>query len=98
MGTVLKFGAIDDLEASLVSSWKEVSRATHRFLVLLREFDLRQGWKSYGNNDCAEWLDWVHRQRRWTRAKPRAVERAKRASRGVDSRAANAPGTAFEAS
>jgi len=26
--------------------------------VLLREFDLRQGWKPYGNNDCAEWLDW----------------------------------------
>jgi hypothetical protein len=35
-----------------------VSQATHRFLVLLREFDIRQGWKAYGNADCAEWLDW----------------------------------------
>jgi hypothetical protein len=29
----------------------------HRFRVLLRGFDLRQGWKPYGHNDCAEWLD-----------------------------------------
>jgi len=32
--------------------------ATHRFLALLREFDLRQGWRAYGNGDCAEWLNW----------------------------------------
>src|SRR5690606_2857818 len=25
---------------------------------LLREFALRQGWRAYGNNDCAEWLNW----------------------------------------
>jgi len=52
------FRPIDDLEASLIGSWRAVSQATHRFLVLLREFDLRQGWRSYGHNDCAEWLDW----------------------------------------
>jgi len=55
---VLAFRSIDDLESSLVSSWREVSRATQRFLGLLREFDLRQGWKAYGNVDCAEWLNW----------------------------------------
>jgi hypothetical protein len=55
---VLSFRPIDDLEATLIDTWREVSRATHRFLVLLREFDLRQGWKNYGNNDCAEWLNW----------------------------------------
>jgi hypothetical protein len=49
---------IDDLEDSLIESWREVSRATHRFLLLLREFDLRQGYKAYGNADCAEWLNW----------------------------------------
>jgi len=54
----LTFRPIDDVEASLIESWRGVSQATHRFLVLLREFDLRQGWKAYGNNDCAEWLDW----------------------------------------
>ena len=54
----VSFRGIDDLETSLIESWREVSQATHRFLVLLREFDLRQGWKAYGNNDCAEWLNW----------------------------------------
>ena len=42
--TVLSFRPIDDLEASLIKSWQEVSKATHCFLMLLREFDLRQGW------------------------------------------------------
>ena len=56
--TRLTFRTLDDLEASLVESFREVSKATHRFLVLVREFDLRQGWKAYGNNDCAEWLNW----------------------------------------
>jgi hypothetical protein len=42
----------------LVESWQTVSRATHRFLCLLREFDLRQGWQAYGNTDCADWLNW----------------------------------------
>ncbi|MCB1686282.1 MAG: DUF222 domain-containing protein, partial [Pseudomonadales bacterium] len=41
----------------LESSWLDVSRATYRFLSLLREFDLRQGWKGYGCTDCAQWLD-----------------------------------------
>jgi hypothetical protein len=54
----LSLRPIDDVEASLVESWRAVSQATHRFLVLLREFDLRQGWKAYGCTDCAEWLDW----------------------------------------
>lgn len=54
----VSFCRIDDLESSLIESWREVSQATHRFLVLLREFDLRQGWRAYGNNDCAEWLNW----------------------------------------
>jgi hypothetical protein len=56
--TVLSFRPIDELEATLIDSWQEVSKATHCFLVLLREFDLRQGWKAYGNSDCAEWLNW----------------------------------------
>jgi hypothetical protein len=55
---VLSFRPIDELEASLVASAREVTQATHRFLVLLREFDLRQGWKAYGNADCADWLTW----------------------------------------
>ena len=56
--TVLSFRPIDELESTLLDSWREVSKATHRFLALLREFDLRQGWRAYGNADCAEWLNW----------------------------------------
>ncbi|MCZ6618771.1 MAG: DUF222 domain-containing protein, partial [Gammaproteobacteria bacterium] len=37
--------------------WRDVSQATFRFLVLLREFDLRQGWKDWGSADCADWLN-----------------------------------------
>jgi Domain of unknown function (DUF222) len=55
---VLSFRPIDELEATLLDSWREVSKVTHRFLALLREFDLRQGWRAYGNADCAEWLNW----------------------------------------
>ena len=55
---VLSFRPIDDLEATLIERWQDVCRATHGFLVLLREFDLRQGWKAYGNVDCADWLNW----------------------------------------
>jgi hypothetical protein len=55
---VRPLGSIDGLETSLIQSWHEVTRATHHFLTLLREFDLRQGWRSYGLNDCAEWLNW----------------------------------------
>ena len=48
---------LDDLETSLINTWRDVSRATHRFLVLLREFDLRQGWQEWGSADCADWLN-----------------------------------------
>ncbi|MCZ6656852.1 MAG: DUF222 domain-containing protein [Gammaproteobacteria bacterium] len=48
---------IDDLEDELISSWRDVSQATHRFLLLLREFDLRQGWREWGMVDCADWLN-----------------------------------------
>ena len=54
---VTRFQPLDDLEENLISSWCEVSRATHRFLVLLREFDLRQGWQPWGCADCADWLN-----------------------------------------
>src|SRR5262245_42795490 len=56
--TVFSFRPIDEVEATLLDSWRDVSKATHRFLVLLREFDRRQGWRAYGNADCADWLNW----------------------------------------
>lgn len=55
---VRNFQPLDQLEAHLVARWREVTQAEHGFLKLLREFDLRRGWEGYGNNDCAEWLNW----------------------------------------
>ncbi len=55
---VREFRPLDELESSLLTSWREVTQAEHRFLKLLREFDLRRGWEAYGNHDCAEWLNW----------------------------------------
>ncbi len=55
---VKPFVSLDSLEDDLVESWQVVSQATQRFLRLLREFDLRQGWRASGNTDCAGWLNW----------------------------------------
>jgi len=55
---VRDFRPLEQLEHSLIESWRRVTQAEHRFLELLREFDLRQGWREYGNSDCAEWLNW----------------------------------------
>jgi hypothetical protein len=55
---VRNFCPLDELESSLLTSWRDLTRAEYRFLKLLREFDLRRGWEGYGNNDCSEWLNW----------------------------------------
>ena len=47
-----------ELEIELKNSWVGVTQATYQFLVLLREFDLRQGWAEWGSADCADWLNW----------------------------------------
>ena len=54
---VTPFRPLDDLAHDLLESWRDVSQATFRFLALLREFDLRQGWKEWGSADCADWLN-----------------------------------------
>ncbi len=49
--------SIDDLEAELISLSARINAAEYDFLMLIREFDLRQGWKPYLFNNCAEWLN-----------------------------------------
>ena len=56
---VTPFCPLDDLEHDLLDCWREVSQATFRFLVLLREFDLRQGWKEWGSADCTAGRSWA---------------------------------------
>jgi hypothetical protein len=48
--------SIDQLEAALIHRAQQINMQEYEFLVDLREFDLRQGWKSYLFNNCAEWL------------------------------------------
>jgi len=54
---VTQFQPLDELESQIIESWRHVSQATCRFLSLLREFDLRHGWKAWGCADCADWLN-----------------------------------------
>jgi len=49
---------LDELESSLLTSWREATQAEYRFLKLLGEFNMRRGWEAYGNTDCAQWLNW----------------------------------------
>ena len=48
---------IDQLESEIVSLHARLCAGEYQFLVRLREFDLRQGWRAYHFNHCAEWLN-----------------------------------------
>ena len=48
---------IDELESEIVTLHARLCAEEYQFLVKLREFDLRQGWRSYHFNHCAEWLN-----------------------------------------
>ena len=49
--------SLDQLEQDIVSLSSHINASEYEFLVLVREFDLRQGWKAYHFNNCAEWLN-----------------------------------------
>ncbi len=49
--------SLDQLEENLITLSQHINASEYEFLVLLREFDLRQGWKAYHFNHCAEWLN-----------------------------------------
>ena len=48
---------LDQLEADIISLSTHINTQEYEFLVLLREFDLRQGWKVYHFNHIADWLN-----------------------------------------
>ena len=54
---VTSFRPLAELEVDLLDTWHLLTQVTYRFLVLLREFDLRQGWAEWGSADCADWLN-----------------------------------------
>ncbi len=49
--------SLDQLEDALVSSAQRINASEYEFLVLVREFDIRQGWKAWNLSNCAEWLN-----------------------------------------
>ena len=48
---------IETLESEIVTLHARLCAEEYQFLVKLREFDLRQGWRPYHFNHCAEWLN-----------------------------------------
>ena len=54
---VISHRNLDQLEQDIISLSSHLNATEYEFLVLVREFDLRQGWKPYHFNNCAEWLN-----------------------------------------
>lgn len=49
--------SLHDLEADIIHLATRINSMEYEFLEHIREFDLRQGWKAYHFNNCAEWLN-----------------------------------------
>ncbi|HJY02390.1 MAG TPA: DUF222 domain-containing protein, partial [Streptosporangiaceae bacterium] len=49
---------LERLEAQICELAGHLAAATCRFLVLLGDFDARQGWASWEMTSCAAWLSW----------------------------------------
>jgi hypothetical protein len=48
--------ALTALGEEIMTLSEELHAVTHRLLMLVAEFDRRQGWRLYGFGSCAEWL------------------------------------------
>jgi hypothetical protein len=51
----LSVAVLDDEICSLAA---RINVATARLLLLVGEFDAREGWAGYGVKSCAHWLSW----------------------------------------
>jgi hypothetical protein len=49
---------IEQLEAEITTLGAHLNAGTYRFLVLIGEFDQREGWGGWGIRSCAHWLNW----------------------------------------
>jgi hypothetical protein len=50
--------SIDELATEICTLAGHINAATHRFLVLIAEFDRRKGWSDSATQSCAHWLNW----------------------------------------
>ncbi len=47
-----------DLESSITQLCARINAATYQQLIMIAEFDRRQGWGHEGVRSCAHWLNW----------------------------------------
>jgi hypothetical protein len=50
--------SIDELATEIFTLAGHINAANHRFLLLIAEFDRRQGWADSLTQSCAHWLNW----------------------------------------
>ena len=50
--------SIDELATEICTLGGHINAANHRLLVLIAEFDRRQGWSDSATQSCAHWLNW----------------------------------------
>ncbi len=49
---------IDELVTEICTLTGHINAANHRWLMLIAEFDRRQGWSDGATQSCAHWLNW----------------------------------------
>ena len=47
-----------ELASQITALGGQLNAATYRWLVLIAEFDRREGWNDGGSKSCAHWLNW----------------------------------------
>jgi Domain of unknown function (DUF222) len=50
--------SIESLKNEITRLAGRLNAANHRFLMLIAEFDRREGWSDGGTQSCAHWLNW----------------------------------------
>ncbi len=50
--------SIDELAADICTLAGHLNAANHRWLLLIAEFDRRNGWSDSATQSCAHWLNW----------------------------------------
>lgn len=55
---VIRPRTLEDLENEICALAAHIAAATCRWLLLVGEFDAREGWAEWGVTSCAHWLSW----------------------------------------
>jgi hypothetical protein len=50
--------SIPELEAQITRLAGHLNSGNHQFLMLIAEFDRREGWSNSATQSCAHWLNW----------------------------------------